>query len=82
LTLFVTELAVERSAFPPFHAGQASLTTDGTLTELHLFASRIGALSEWYRALPAPHYLLTAPRLAMAIAHGAKPAGGVKPRSR
>jgi hypothetical protein len=50
------------------------LVSDGTLTDLHLFASELGLKREWFQDGRLPHYDLTTARAARrAEALGARP---------
>jgi hypothetical protein len=70
--IMVDELQVWPTKIRCFKAGSCHLTTDGTLDELHAFATRIGMRREWFQPHPsAPHYDLTAARRERALALGA-----------
>lgn len=71
--VYVDEIRIPTGKYVPkcFVPGYCHLTAD-TLDELHEFAKRIGLKQEWFQNHRVPHYDLTAYRLGMALAAGAK----------
>ncbi len=54
------------------------LVTDGTLTELHAFAKKIGCKAEWFQPKSSPHYDLSPYMRFKAVNAGASEISGRK----
>jgi hypothetical protein len=67
----VDEIKIYPNAWGPFKSGSCHLTTDGPVTELHAFATRLGLPSRWFQNGRTPHFDLAPAMRGRALELGA-----------